>query len=168
MLRHAKSSWDEPGVDDHDRSLAPRGRRAVKVISEYIRAHEIVPELVLCSSARRTRETLEAIGTAGEVLIEDELYGATCSSIIERLRRVPEPMTSVMIIGHNPALQVLVLRLVGPPRGASHGGAETELDQITRKFPTGALASLSFAADWSGLGPGCARLDAYVRPKQLF
>jgi phosphohistidine phosphatase SixA len=73
-----------------------------------------------------------------------------------------------MVIGHNPALQVLVLRLVKPPKGAKHGGVETELDQITRKFPTGALASMSFDAEWSALAPACARLDDYVRPKQLY
>jgi phosphohistidine phosphatase len=174
VLRHAKSSWDEPGLDDHERPLAPRGRRAVKLIAEYVREHEIAPALVLCSTARRAQETLEAVHPTGEVLIEREIYGASCSELIERLRQVPEATPSVMLIGHNPALQVLVLRLAMPPAGtngrtaASRGATETDLDHIERKFPTGALAELSFACGWDALGPGRARLDAYVRPKQLY
>ncbi len=174
VLRHAKSSWDEPGLDDHERPLAPRGRRAVKLIAEYVREHEIAPALVLCSTARRAQETLEAVHPTGEVLIEREIYGASCSELIERLRQVPEATPSVMLIGHNPSLQVLVLRLAKPPAGtngcaaASRGATETDLDHIERKFPTGALAELSFACGWDALGPGRARLDAYVSPKQLY
>ena len=174
VLRHAKSSWDEPGLDDHERPLAPRGRRAVKLISEYVRDHGIAPTLVLCSTARRAQETLAAVQPAGEVLVEHEIYGASCTELIERLRQVPEATPSVMLIGHNPAVQVLVLRLAKPPAGsngrtaASRAATETDVDLIERKFPTGALAELSFACTWGALGPGRAQLDAYVRPKQLY
>ncbi len=173
VLRHAKSSWDEPGLDDHERPLSPRGRRAVEVIAEHMREQAIAPELVLCSTARRTRETLQALAPSGEMLMEPELYGASCSTIIERLQRVAAPTTSVMVIGHNPALQMLVLRLVKPTHHTGRAAVadrrpEPDLDQIQRKFPTAALASLSFEGPWRALAPGCARLDAYVRPKQLY
>ena len=71
ILRHAKSSWDDPGLDDHDRPLAPRGRRAVEALASYLSAREIRPDLVLCSSSRRTRETLDGIAVGGEHVIED-------------------------------------------------------------------------------------------------
>jgi phosphohistidine phosphatase len=160
VLRHAKSSWDDPGLDDHERPLAPRGRRAVNVMAEHLHANEIEPALVLCSSSRRTQETLEGINPGGQQLIEPELYAATTSAIIERLRRVPEDVDSVMLIGHNPAIQTLVLRLAA-------GDARSDLSEVQRKFPTAALATLTLECAWNELGPGCARLVAFVRPKQL-
>jgi phosphohistidine phosphatase len=161
LLRHAKSSWDDPGLDDHDRPLAPRGRRASALIADHLRRDRIGPALVLCSSARRTRETLErvrpALGAA-EVRIERELYGASSEDLLHRLREVPGEVESVMLVGHQPALQELALRLAtkGP-----------ELERVRAKFPTAALATLSFAGEWSELGHRGAELVAYVKPKQL-
>ncbi len=164
VLRHAKSSWDDPGQDDHDRPLAPRGRRAVKVIAAYVRELGISPEQVLCSPARRTLETLEGVAPGGETLIEPELYGASAAEIIERLRRVPEDVGSVMVIGHNPAMQILVLRLADS-NGPLTSGAD--LADVQGKFPTGALATLSFECAWRDLARGRAQLVSYVRPKAL-
>jgi phosphohistidine phosphatase len=161
VLRHAKSSWDDPGLDDHERPLAPRGQRAVKVLHEHLKASGIEPALVLCSSSRRTRETLEGVNPGGELLVEPELYGADAGSLIERLRRVADAVPSVMVIGHNPAMQVLVLRL------AIRAGDGSAFAEVQRKFPTGALATLEFDGGWSQLGPGCARLTAFFRPKGL-
>jgi phosphohistidine phosphatase len=155
VLRHAKSSWDEPGLDDRERPLTPRGRKAAKALSEHLHQAGIEPQLVLSSSARRTRETLERVDPPGERLIEDELYGATAGGLIERLNRVHDETESVMVIGHNPALQQLVLALSGPD------------ETVENKFPTGALATLAFDGAWSELQPGHARLTALVRPKDL-
>jgi phosphohistidine phosphatase len=163
LLRHAKSSWDDPGLDDHERPLAPRGERAVKVLADHLHVNGISPTLVLCSTSRRTRETLEGVSPDGERLIESELYSASGPELLERLRRVPEDVVAVMVIGHNPAMQTLVLRLAG-------GQPEfdgSDLEAVRRKFPTGALATLTFACNWSELGPGSARLTAFVRPKAL-
>ena len=164
VLRHAKSSWDDPGLDDRERPLAPRGRRSVKLLAEHLRDSGIRPAQVLCSPARRTLETLEGVAPGGEALIEPELYSATASEIVARLARVPEEIDSVMVIGHNPALQTLVLRLAGANGSVSVG---PDLADVQRKFPTGALATLTFECDWSQLAPGSARLAAYVRPKSL-
>jgi phosphohistidine phosphatase len=172
VLRHAKSSWDDPGLDDHERPLAPRGRRAVKRLAAHIREHEIRPEQVLCSSARRTLETYDGVEPGGELRVEPELYGATWESVLERLRRVPESASSAMVIGHNPALQVLVLRLTG---ATGDGGQSREGDgvpdpmlaELQRKFPTGALASLSFDCAWNELSQGRAKLVDVVRPRDL-
>ena len=163
ILRHAKSSWDDPGLADHERPLAPRGRRAVEAIAAHVNAAGIAPDLVLCSSARRTRETLEGVAVGGEHVIEPELYDANCQEVLERLHRVPEEVGSVMVVGHNPTLQALVLRLAGGD-GASDGSG---LAEVRRKFPTGALATLTFDGAWTELSPRSARLAAFVRPKSL-
>ncbi len=164
VLRHAKSSWDDPGIDDHERPLAPRGRRAVKVLAEHFKMHGVDPALILCSSSRRTRETLEGIGLGGEALIEDELYAASPGQLLERLQRISDEVDSAMVIGHNPAIQVLVLRLAGAGRTEANG---SQLHEVQRKFPTGACATLTFDGEWSELRAGGARLEAFVRPKQL-
>src|SRR6059058_5062652 len=109
LLRHAKSSWEDPTLPDHDRPLAPRGRRAAKVIAEHLRRQRSTPRLVLCSSSERTRETLKRI-TAGlgggvEVRIEERLYTASAGDLLERLHEVDARVKSVMLIGHYPALQ---------------------------------------------------------------
>jgi phosphohistidine phosphatase len=163
VLRHAKSSWDDPGLDDHERPLAPRGRGAVKVLSDHLRANEIRPALVLCSTARRTRETLEGVDPGGEISIEPGLYAASAEQLLERLRQVPDDVDSVMVIGHNPTLQIIVLRLTA---GAASGDG-SHLAQVRQKFPTGALATLTFDGQWSELAPGCARLADFVRPKAI-
>jgi phosphohistidine phosphatase len=160
LLRHAKSSWDDPGIEDHERSLAPRGRRSVGLLAEHIRAARIEPELVLCSSARRTRETLDGVDPPGEWRIESELYVASPGTVLARLQSLPDEVRSTMLIGHNPTLQVLVLRLAAD-------GSDADLREVQRKFPTGALATLTFEGSWSELGPGRAHLEAYVRPREL-
>ena len=162
LLRHAKSSWSDPTLPDRERPLAPRGRRDAKRIADHLVRLGIAPELVLCSSARRTRETLEllepALGAA-TVSLEAELYAAWAGALLERLHAVPETVASVMLIGHNPGLQELALELVS---------AGDELARLEAKFPTAALATLTIAtATWGRLSRGDAVLAVYVVPKQL-
>ncbi len=156
LLRHAKSSWDDPSLTDHDRPLAPRGRTAAKRIRAHL-CHEQAPvALVLCSSARRARETLELVAPPGRIRVERELYGATFAELLERVRQVPDEAMMVMLIGHEPAIRDLAVELIGP---------RSEL--ADRKFPTGALATLAFTGPWSTLGPGDAELAAFVTPREL-
>src|SRR4051794_27998376 len=154
LLRHAKSSWDDPGLSDHDRPLAPRGRKAAALMASYLSEERIRPALVLCSTAVRARETLEGVGLADDVVFERELYGASSGELLERLGRVPDSVESAMLIGHNPGMQDLALMLGGT-------------GDVERKFPTGALATFAFDGGWSDLGPGRADLVDFVRPKQL-
>jgi phosphohistidine phosphatase len=162
VLRHAKSSWDDPGLDDHERPLAPRGRRAAEAIAAHLNANGIEPELVLCSSSRRTRETLEGVGVGGEHLIEASLYAATCGGVLDRLRQLPDSISCAMLVGHNPAAQMLVLRLTNHD---GDGSVDPAREQVKRKFPTGALATLTFDCAWSELAPGCAELREFTSPK---
>jgi phosphohistidine phosphatase len=162
LLRHAKSSWENPALADHDRPLAGRGQRASRVIAEHLASQQIAPTLVLCSSAARTRETLErvraSLGEQVEVRIEDDIYTATAGDLLELLHRAAPGAESVMVIGHNPALQELALTLAG-------GGPE--LERLSEKFPTAALATLTFAGGWEELVGGAAELIAFVTPKEL-
>lgn len=159
VLRHAKSSWDDPRLEDRERPLSARGRRAAGLMADHLLGHAIVPELVLCSSAQRTRETLAGIGVGDEIVIEPELYAATAFDVLERLRRVPSETASVMVIGHNPSMQDLTLMLAG---------ADDRLrDTVRGKFPTGALATLAVGGEWRELDLGAARLIAFIRPRDL-
>jgi phosphohistidine phosphatase len=166
ILRHAKSSWDEPGVHDHDRPLAPRGRQAVQMLHAYVRVRRIEPSLVLCSSARRTRETLEGVAPTGQSLTEPGLYTASAGGLLDRLRQIPAGTPSVMLIGHNPAMQMLVLRLAAPALSQLED-EEGDLANVQRKFPTGALATITFDCEWRDLVAGAGRLTGLVRPKDL-
>jgi phosphohistidine phosphatase len=161
LLRHAKSSWDDPTLADRERPLAPRGRRDAKLIAEHLRRTGFEPELVLCSSAVRTRETLELVRPAlgdATVVFEEELYGASSEELVARIRVVPDAVESVMVIGHNPGLHELALFLAS---------AGDELERLEVKFPTAALATFDLPKSWSELAPAEATLAAYVVPKQL-
>ncbi len=160
LLRHAKSSWKDQRLADHERPLAGRGRRAAKAIRRHVKEQGIDPELVLCSTAKRARQTLEGIEPAlgrGAVRVEAELYGAGSAALLARLQHVPARVRSVMVIGHNPALQDLALLL------ARDGSTELEV-----KFPTAALATLAFRGpSWAVLDRGKADLIEFVRPRDL-
>ncbi|MGH3995511.1 MAG: SixA phosphatase family protein, partial [Pseudonocardiaceae bacterium] len=153
LLRHAKSSWEDAELADHDRPLAPRGRRAAKLIAEHLRRERLAPALVLCSSALRARETLEriapALAEAAPVQIEGELYGASEQRLLEHLRAMDDGIGSMLLIGHNPAVEQLALLLAGSGK---------QLPAVRRKYPTGALATLQFNGSWRDLGPGSAEL----------
>jgi phosphohistidine phosphatase len=156
LLRHAKSSWDEPALADRDRPLAARGRDAANRIGHHLRSEQITPALVLCSSARRTRETLDRLHLDAPVEIEDGLYGASADELLARLRRLSDDVETVLLIGHNPAIQDLASTLAG--------GSSPLRD---RKYPTGGLATLAFTGSWSELQPGGAELLAFVIPREL-
>jgi phosphohistidine phosphatase len=161
LLRHAKSSWADPTLSDRERPLAPRGRRDAERIANHLLRLGFEPELVLCSAAARTRETLEllqpALGTA-TVMFEEGLYAASAEELLARLLLVPDAAMSVLLIGHNPGLHRLALVLVS---------AGEEVGRLEAKFPTGAFATLALEKTWSRLAPGDAILAAYVVPRQL-
>jgi phosphohistidine phosphatase len=146
LLRHAKSSWEDESLADHDRPLSARGRRAADAIGRYLREHDIEPELVLCSSSARTRETLARIGLSGD--IDRDLYGASAGELLTRVRALPASLGSVLVIGHNPGMHDLALALTGEPRD---------------KYPTGALAVIELE-DWTARS---GRMARFIRPREL-
>jgi phosphohistidine phosphatase len=162
LLRHAKSSWDAPGLDDHDRPLAPRGMKGARVVASEISRRRISVDLVLCSSATRARQTLEAVAPALagplDIRIGSDLYAADAGDLLGRLRGVGEETPTVLVIGHNPGLEELAELLTGD-------GEPQALEQLGRKFPTGALATLTTARSWRDLGPGTAYLESLFLPR---
>jgi phosphohistidine phosphatase len=156
LVRHAKSSWDDPNVPDHDRPLAPRGLKALGRIRDHIGELGIRPDVVLCSSAVRTRETLdgirEAFAPAPRIEIEDGLYGADADDLLGRLVRLGDEVAGAVVVGHNPGLADLLDLLVAG-------------DDTPEAVPTGAVVVLSFDGPWHDLAPGTASLDSFWQPR---
>jgi phosphohistidine phosphatase len=161
VLRHAKSSWDDPSVDDHERPLAPRGVNAAARLAHWIRENDVRPQLVLCSSAVRTRETLahveDALGSP-RIVVADSLYASSADTLLHRLGGVPAEVHAVMIVAHNPGLEDLCLLLARPSPGK---------DRVAEKLPTGALVTLETDASWADLAPGCATIVRVIVPREL-
>ena len=163
LLRHAKSSWADEDLDDHDRPLSKRGRRDAETVARRFAERGGTPDLVLSSTAVRTRATLEALLDRlkpKRVLLDRQLYLASGAKLLEHLRATDESVGSALLIGHNPGLHELALLLADPE-------SPVELPAISGKFPTGALASYRFAGEWRRLKPHAATLIAYVTPREL-
>jgi phosphohistidine phosphatase len=164
LLRHAKSDWPA-GVDDHERPLDSRGERAATLMGAYLSQRGVSLSLVLCSSARRTLETLRRItdelGREVPVRVERELYLASAPELLQRLRRLDDEPEGVLLVGHNPGLAELAVALAGE-------GSGEVLRRMREKFPTGALAELELPlSSWNELRPGSGVLRDFRTPKQL-
>ncbi len=165
VLRHAKSSWDEVDAADHDRQLSPRGIKAARKMGALIAERGWLPERVLCSTAKRTVETLTLARAewpeTGPLQLSElaSLYLATPSRLLEIVRRQPDDVGRLLLIGHNPGLQTFVTRLAG------HGDRQL-LAAVESKFPTAALAYLTCPlGSWRELGWGMATLADYQTPR---
>jgi phosphohistidine phosphatase len=163
LLRHAKSSRDD-GVEDHERPLSKRGRDEARRIGEGLPAALGLVDLVLCSPARRTRQTAELVLTgfapAPRILYEAALYLAGRAALLRRLRALGEDSGAVLVIGHNPGLHELALALAAPQSSAYEALAGS-------KFPTTARASFAIDGAWASLGAAPHWLIDYVTPKSL-
>jgi phosphohistidine phosphatase len=157
ILRHAKSSWDDSSLADHDRPLNPRGSRDAPRMGRLLGRERLGPSLVLCSSALRARTTatmvMEGGGLTGELMILNELYLASPHVYIRLLLEVPEEHETVMVVGHNPGLAELVETLTGHHR----------------PMPTAALARIRLPIErWADLdGMPIADLAGYWKPRSL-
>ncbi|MCQ4041292.1 SixA phosphatase family protein [Streptantibioticus rubrisoli] len=161
VLRHAKSAWP-PGVPDPDRPLAGRGRRDATAAGHWLRAADRPPELVVCSPARRTRQTWELVhaelAADPEVVHDDRLYAAEPAELLRVLRQTPERMRTVLLIAHQPGTRALTLALAADAEGDA-------LRRVAEKFPTSAIAVLDVDGPWSALADGCAVLAEFVVPR---
>jgi phosphohistidine phosphatase len=161
LLRHAKSSWDDPRLDDHERPLAPRGRSAGLRVAAWVTERGPHPELVLCSTAVRAQQTLELLLTPlGDppVAFEAALYHATTDILLQRVHVLEPELDDVLLVGHNPGLQDLVLLVSAP---------SPERDVVAAKLPTGALVTIELDTGWSAVAAGGGRITAIVRPRLL-
>ncbi|WP_225767001.1 histidine phosphatase family protein [Inquilinus sp. Marseille-Q2685] len=164
LLRHAKSDWADPTLADHDRPLAARGRDAAPRMGAWLKAHGPMPDLALCSTATRARQTLalalEALGAAPETRFDRGLYLAGGAGVLARLRRAPDEAETVLLVGHNPDLEQLARRLAAT-------GDEAARTRLAEKYPTAGLAVIELPVDrWAEAGPG-GRLVAFETPKTI-
>ncbi len=167
LLRHAKSSWDDPRIADHDRPLNGRGRAAAALMGRTLRKLGLVPDMVLVSTALRTQETWLLLGPWSEQpLLEtrSELYLASDQRLLDELHRVPETVRSVLLIAHNPGMHELALRLVGS-RAMEAGTVATQ--RLAQSYPTAALAEFNVPGPWWGLDDGGAQLVRFLPPRDL-
>ncbi|MBS0221974.1 MAG: histidine phosphatase family protein [Proteobacteria bacterium] len=166
LLRHAKSAWGDPGLADHERPLNRRGEHAAEIMADHIVRKGLRPDIILCSTALRTRQTLAPLlrrldNPAPPITLEKGLYLASEAVLLARLQALPDDLRVALLIGHNEG--------IGELGGALAGDGPAELLQALRgKFPTGALAILQAPIQqWAQLAPGSARLVEFVRPRDL-
>lgn len=162
LLRHAKSNWDDPDLDDFERPLAPRGRKAAKRIGRYLAAQPNPPELVLCSCAVRARETWERVARHLDrpppVEHRMALYLAEPEEIMAAARAASAALSSLLIVGHNPGFELLYDQLAG----------QAPVPADAKSFPTAALARFDCDIDtWQALSADTVRLASFVRPRDL-
>lgn len=136
LMRHAKSSWKDESLDDHDRPLNKRGKRDAPRMGAALREFQLIPDFIICSSARRARKTAECVAFAadfrGETRITAELYMASPDKILQILAQTPEPFNSILLICHNPSLEELFERITGQSRAFSTAAiAQLHFDIVT-------------------------------------
>jgi phosphohistidine phosphatase len=157
LLRHAKSDWPED-VPDHDRPLAKRGHRDAPKVGRWLSRHGHLPEVVICSTARRTRETWELAAPTLEaqpaVTFEPRAYAASAMTLFYLVHEIAPGTGSALLIAHNPGISDLATSLTGTHRGGMN-------------FPTAGVAVLEFDGEWADLAPGMARVADFVVPREL-
>lgn len=165
LLRHAKSTWDDKAVEDYDRPLNARGRSAVAPMGQHMAAHGLAPQKILCSAARRTRETLAGLipffPDDLDVRLTRELYEAGEDRMIDQIRAHGGNARTLLVIGHNPGLQETAKAFIG-------SGNPLFLEDLERKFPTSGLAVIDFpAVKWVDVELKTGRIVAFFRPREL-
>lgn len=165
LLRHAKSSWNNPTLPDRDRPLATRGVTDAPLMGRAMTERGIEPDLVLCSSARRTRDTLALVlpelKVEPKVVYEDALYHASAAEMLEMMHGVQPGASRLMLVGHNPEIHALALDLVG-------SGPKHYRDRLKEKYPTAGLVVINFSSgNWKGVTVNSGSLNLFLTPKDL-
>lgn len=169
LMRHAKSSWNDPALPDFDRKLNRRGIKAAARMGAHIRETGIIPELALCSSARRARETWELVQESFHEMIEAKamkgLYLASPNQILRVIRTVPNNVRHLLVLAHNPGVQELAHHLAADTKG---GDACGFLEETPARFPTAALALFTVEVNsWSEIDQGSTHLGEFILPREL-
>lgn len=164
LLRHAKSGGDDLVARDFDRPLNPKGRRAAAMVGRHLRSLGLEFDHVVASPAVRVQETLAEVGAGlGRTLapaFDRRIYLASAATLLEVVRDLPDAAERVLLVGHNPGLEDLVLMLVPD-------GADGLRDEVERKYPTASVAEMSLAGGWSEADSGAATLTRFIRPRDL-
>lgn len=165
LLRHAKSSWDDPALADFDRPLAGRGLKAAALVGRALAKRGWLPDLALVSPALRTRDTWRLVSADWKARVPTEfvlaLYEASAADILAKLRQADAAAGTLLVVGHHPGLEEFARRLAGV------GSDAAALRTLEEKFPTAALARFAVDGDWAGLAFGAARLTHCLRAKEM-
>jgi phosphohistidine phosphatase len=164
-MRHAKSATGDSGAPDIERPLTIRGRRAASLVGEHLVHHQMAPDRILCSTSKRTRETLCAmlphLGNDCEIRIASALYEPGAGNYADAIGRLGESAQTLLVIGHNPTMQETAAFLIG-------SGNDALRQEVVTRFPTAGLAVIDFeGARWQQIGRGTCRIVAFFRPKDL-
>ncbi len=165
LLRHAKSDRGDPSLADFDRPLSKRGRQAAPMMGRLLAERGWVPDFAIVSPAKRTRQTWDRLAAElpepSAMRFEEELYDASAAQILPLAMRAPPKAGRLLVVGHNPGLEDLAAMLAGP------GSDQEALARMREKFPTGALARLTFEGGWSDLSAGGLKLAGFLTPREL-
>jgi phosphohistidine phosphatase len=159
LLRHAKSAYPD-GVADHDRPLAPRGRREAGLAGDWLRANLPAIDAVLCSTATRARETLAHTGIDAPVRYVDRLYDAVPGTVIDEITHVDGDVAVLLLVAHEPTLTQVALGLAGADNSNTAAA-----ERISTKFPTSAMAVLRLTGSWKDAELGAAELVDFHVPR---
>lgn len=164
LLRHAKSGWDDPGQRDFDRALNAKGKRAARTMGDHCRREGLAWDHAISSPAVRCIETLDGFwdgyGRTLKPVWDRRVYLASCVNLLDVINEVDAGVGNLLLCGHNPGLEDLVLLLV-PDEG------DAKRDELEEKFPTGSVAVMSFDGGWSDLAARKARLVRFTRPRDV-
>lgn len=166
LMRHAKSSWEDPDMPDEERPLNERGRAAAQTMAKWLDGRGDVPDVVITSSAARSKETWERIKAAlgvknAEVIVQDSLYSSGPSAMLKALGRVPDKAERVLMIGHQPVVSSFARKL-------ANGHTPSACARAYKKFPTGAIAVIDLPAEhWDDVEFGNADFKRFAMPKEL-
>jgi len=164
LLRHAKSGWDDPVSRDFDRPLNPKGRRAAAMVGRHLRSLGLAFDHVVASPAVRVEETLAGVQHGlGRTLApawDRRIYLASAATLLDVVHDLPDEAQRVLLVGHNPGLEDLVLMLVPECEGCLR-------EDVEQKYPTGSVAEMSLDGGWSDVSRGAATLTRFIRPRDL-
>ena len=165
ILRHAKSSWDDPALDDFGRRLNERGWKAARRLGRELEDRGVHFDLVVASTAARVRETIdgftEKLKLNVEIRHEPRMYGASEATLLEIVRELPESAHAPLLVGHNPGLERLVV-------GLTHGDPKGLRDRVAEKFPTAAMAQIELPAQrWAEVEPANGEIAELIFPSEL-
>lgn len=164
LLRHGKSAWPD-GVDDHERPLAKRGRTTCSLMGRYMVDEALLPDLAMVSTARRARESWKLVRPAftQDIVQHDEprIYEASADAILDVVRKTRPGVRTLLLVGHNPGLHELALKLIGE-------GSPSDLSRLQRKYPTAGLVVIDFKiTHWSKVSATLGRLERFETPKSV-
>ena len=163
LFRHAKSDWGDPDLKDFDRPLNERGEKSAERMGSWMKKSHIQPEWIVCSSAKRAQQTLQGLRKHLDIpdtLInyEDRLYQADTYTLLDIMAQCPQDMDNIMLIGHNPTFEELLIYLCGSKLPLSPKG---------KLMATATLAQVNLPDDWQQLAPKCGKLQQITRPGEI-